>query len=312
VSDAADPSLRCSQVIRAAGVDPVGSAGTYDGYLLLEWPLPWPRDLSEVPELEPVHDALAGTGMRFQGLVPIFGDGEARRIIRYRRPPGDGFAGYERAERLVPQDRVVEAAVELASDGDGDPEWARAAITDDVLVCTHGKRDICCGSQGTTLVLELSADPARFGGSIRLWRTSHTGGHRFAPTGIVLPQGTVWAYLDSDALRRIVGRHGPLEDLLPRYRGCPGVGPPPVQAVEREAFAEIGWEWLDWRRWGQVDPNADDGTVTVVGESPTGERRTWTAEVEIARLVPVPECGLPLSAAKKSEPELRVRGLVRS
>jgi len=308
VSDAVDPSLRCSQVIREAGVDPVGTAGSYHGFLLLEWPLPWPRDLSEVPALEPVHAALAGTGLRLQGLVPLFGDGEARRVICYRRPRGTGFAGYERAEHLVPEERVVDAAIELARGGDGDPAWARAPITDDVLVCTHGRRDVCCGSQGTALVLELSADPTRFGGSIRLWRTSHTGGHRFAPTGIVLPQGTVWAHLDADALRRITRREGPLDDLLPRYRGCPAVGPPAVQALEREAFAEIGWEWLDWHRWGEA---GDDGTATVTGESPGGDRRTWTAEVEVARMVPVPECGLPIDAAKKSEPELRVRAVVR-
>ena len=63
-------SLRCSAVIREAGVDPIGTAGTYRGYLLLEWPLPWPRDLSEIPELSPVLEALAGTGLRLQGLVP--------------------------------------------------------------------------------------------------------------------------------------------------------------------------------------------------------------------------------------------------
>jgi hypothetical protein len=208
----------------------------------------------------------------------------------------------------VPVDRVEDAAIELAQGGPGDPQWARAAITDDVLVCTHGKRDVCCGSQGTALVMALSADPARFGGTVRLWRTSHTGGHRFAPTAIVLPQGTAWAFLDADALRRIVGREGPLDDLLPRYRGCPGVGPAAVQVLEREAFRSIGWGWLDWWRSGSV-VDADAGLVRIDATSPAGEARTWEGVVEIARQVPVPECGAPIEAAKKAEPEYRLVSL---
>lgn len=295
--------MRCSTWIREQGVDPIGTAGSYDGYLLLEWPLPWPRDLSEVPALAPVLDALVGTGLRLQGLVPLDGDEEARRVIRYARRPGPGFAGFERAERLVPVDGVVDAAIALASGADGDPSGARAASTDDVLVCTHGTRDVCCGSLGTALVLALSQDPARFGSTVRLWRTSHTGGHRFAPTAIVLPQGTVWAYLDDDALRRVVWREGPLDDLLPRYRGCAGLGSPAVQVLEREAFGDVGWGWLDWTRSGE---ELDDGGVRLEATSPAGERRSWEGVVDVTRQVPVPECGRPIEEAKKSEPELHV------
>jgi len=309
-SEAAGP--RCSAWVREQGVDPIGTAGSYHGYLLVEWPQPWPRDLGEVPDLAPVHEALAGTDLRLQGLVPLFGDEEARRVIRYTpvATDGPGFAGYERTERIVTLERVVDAAVDLASGGAGDPPWAQPTVTDDVLVCAHGKRDVCCGSQGTALTLELSADPARFGGAVRLWRTSHTGGHRFAPTAIVLPQATVWAWTDADALRRIVAREGPLDDLLARYRGCPGMSAPPIQAVEREAFADVGWDWLHWRRWSEV---LDNGRVRVSGQSPAGETRSWEATVEVLREVPVPECGRPIDEAKKSEAELAVVDLeVRS
>jgi hypothetical protein len=302
-------SPRCSAWIREQEVDPIGSAGSYSGYLLLEWPLPWPRDLTEVPDLAPVHEALAGTGLRLQGLVPLFGDEEARRVIRYTPVPGPGFGGYERAERIVPVERVVDTAVELAGGGRGDPDWARAAITDDVLVCTHGKRDVCCGAQGTALAMELSTDPARFGGTTRLWRTSHTGGHRFAPTAIFLPQGTVWAYMDADAMRRIAARQGSLDDLVPRYRGCPGMDSPALQALERQAFADVGWGWLGWHRTGQ---HLDGGRVRVTGTSPAGEVAWWEATVEVSREMPVPECGRPIHDAKRSEAELQVVDLETS
>ena len=241
--------------------------------------------------------------------MPLFADERARRAVLYAKADPDWFSVYTRSERIVPADRLVAAAVELATTGTGDPDWARAAITDDVLVCGHGRRDVCCGSSGTALVAELSADPARFGGTIRLWRTSHTGGHRFAPTAIVLPQGTVWAYLDADALRRITFHRGALDDLLPRYRGCAGVGPAAVQALEREAFGEIGWEWLDWRRRGSVD---DGGGVHLEAESPAGERASWTARAVAGRILPVPVCGQPLEVAAKTETEIGVEAVTRA
>lgn len=299
-------AVRCAAWAREEAVDPIGTAGSYAGFLLLEWPLPWPRDVSDVPELRAVNEAVAAAGLRLQGLVPIFGDEEARRVIRYTRPLGPGFSGFERAERLVPVERVEDAAVELAQGGEGDPDWARADVTDDVLVCTHGKRDTCCGAQGTALFLALSGDPGRFGGTVRLWRTSHTGGHRFAPTAIVLPQGTVWAFMDAEALRRVTRREGPLDDLLPRYRGSPGMDSRELQALERAAFGAVGWGWLDWQRAGE---ELGGGRFGLTGRSPSGERRRWEATVEVARMVPVPDCGLPIEAAKKAEPELVLRDL---
>jgi hypothetical protein len=302
----ADSGPRCAEFAREVGLDPIGSAGSYDGYLLLEWPLPWPRDIGDVPELAPVVAALAGTGLRLQGLVPLSSDESARRAVLYRRRRNavDGFAGYERVERVVACDRVVDAALALVG-GDGDPAGAPADVSDDVLVCTHGRRDTCCGSMGMGLVQSLADEASCLGGDVRLWRTSHTGGHRFAPTAIVLPQGTAWAFADADLLRAVVHRQGDAAAVLPRYRGCAGMGSPAIQAVEREAFARVGWDWLDWARRGE---DLGDDRVVVEGESPSGERLAIEATVEVTRMVPVPECGRPLTESKKSEPEFRVLG----
>jgi hypothetical protein len=299
--------LRCAAVTRAAGVDPVGTAGTYAGYLLVEWPLPWPRDIGAVDELSRLSEPLGAAGVRLQALVPADAATGDRRLVLYRRPAGALFARYERAERAVPAGRVVDTALEMvAAIGAGPDPEPGDGVTADVLVCTHGQRDVCCGSMGTALASQLAADPAPFGPGVRFWRTSHTGGHRFAPTAVVLPQGTVWAHLDADALRRIVRREGPLDDLLPRYRGCAGVGPPEAQAVEREVFALHGWPWLDHRRRGRV---LDGGRVRLDAAAPDGSARAWEATVEAGRTVPVPECGRPLDEAKKSESEWRVTGL---
>lgn len=52
------------------------------------------------------------------------------------------------------------------------------------LVCTNGKRDICCAVHGTAVYQALRAE---LGDAV--WQTSHIGGHRFAGTLVTLPDG---------------------------------------------------------------------------------------------------------------------------
>lgn len=295
--------LACSNWARTRRLDPIGTAGCYRGYLLVEWPLPWPRDLGEVPALAPVVAAMAGRGLRLQGLVPASVDG-LRRVIVYRWPAGGG-ASYRRAEAAVEPDQVVEAAIALLEDRPVAAGSSAPGMVTDVLVCAHGRRDRCCGSLGTVLAQELAGDEVLRSGGARVWRTSHTGGHRFAPTVIVLPQGTVWGYADADVVRQVVRSSGPVRDLLPRYRGCAGMASPAVQALERAVFAEVGWSLFASLR---VGTELGDGVVRLEVD---GEGAAWEAAVRVAREVPVPECGSPIEAATKTEPELVVERLVR-
>lgn len=292
-SHAVSDGPRCAEWARAVGVDPVGTAGTATSWLLVEWPLPWPRDASEVVALAPVVDALVGTGTRLQLVVPTSAS-SARAVVLHRRPAADDgwFGGFERVARAVAPADVVDAAVALVTTGEGATTPGR-----DVLVCGHGARDRCCGRLGTALALGAVAV------GLGVHRTSHTGGHRFAPTAVLLPEGTCWAFLDDDALRRIVDREGPLDDLLPRYRGCSAIGGRAVQAAERLAFAEVGWSWLDHRRRGT---DLGEGRVRIDAISPAGAARSWEVDVEPGRLLPVPECGRSPADAPKSEAEVVV------
>jgi hypothetical protein len=295
-------TLRCSEWTHQQHVDPIGTAGIYAGYLLVEWPLPWPHDLSEVPELAPLVSALAGTGIRLQGLVATWPHGPERHAVLYHRPTdaSEGFAQFERREAIAPLGDLVASALELL-ERRGSPAGSAPSGPTDILICGHGRRDRCCGALGTSLALELAAGEIG-GNNTRLWRTSHTGGHRFAPTMIVLPEGTVWAFADADMVDRIVRREGPLDDLVPRYRGCSGLSSRGVQAVERAVLAETGWPLLSSLRRGTELP---DGSVSLHVEG-AASRATWEATVGTGRVLPVPVCGSPIDEARKSEAELIV------
>ena len=63
-----------------------------------------------------------------------------------------------------------------------------------LMICTNSRRDVCCSVRGRPLAL---ATAARRPGQV--WECSHTGGHRFAPTGVLLPHGQAFARLSADS-----------------------------------------------------------------------------------------------------------------
>lgn len=284
-------AVRCSTWSRSQDLDPIGSVGSYRGYLLVETPLPWPRDVNQMPALA---GAGASVGWRLQALVPAVADAapEDREVILHEWSGEGLFDGFRR-HRARQGASLAATVAGLASR----PETGGT----DVLVCTHGRRDVCCGSLGTNLALQLSARAPSGAGDVRFRRTSHTGGHRFAATFVVLPQGTAWAYADVSLVDQVLERSVPFAEVAGRYRGCAGLRGPQVQALEREVLVSVGWELHDRPRTGSVtgERTADGGLV--VGLEAGSDR--WEAVARPGRTLPVPDCMKPISEAKKTETE---------
>jgi hypothetical protein len=295
-----DDAVKCAEWARDRSVQAIGTAGCYDGFLLVEWPTAWPRDASDVEELQVLAPRLADEKIRLQLIRSADSSVSTMlQVILYRAAPGGWFERYLRTALSVSRREVAWAAARLLA---GDPgEGAGEEHTTDVLICTHGTRDMCCGSLGTRLAAELVNDPIFEDGRTRLWRTSHTGGHRFAPTALVLPSGTLWGFLDPGSLRRIVSREGDVCDALPHYRGCTGLGSREAQLLDRAAFESTGWGWLDHRR--RAD-HPVGGRVALEALAPDGTACRWDGVVIDGRELPVPVCRSPLSEALKSEVEL--------
>lgn len=300
------PALRCSAWTRGQDVDPVGTAGYYRGFVLADVPLPWPRDVGQMDQLEPVGRLVDGRRYRIQAVVPDPG-GDGGRVVLHA-PAGDGgagwFSGYRRTEAAARPD-LASALEQLLAQADAPDADPGPAVTD-LLVCTHGRRDVCCGSMGTELYGNL-AGTGRLPAGVRLRRTSHTGGHRFAPTFLLLPQGTMWAYADSELVYRVLERSVPFDRVAGHYRGCSGLGPAPVQALERAVLAETGWDLLDRPRRGFATGEASaDGGGRYRLETVDG---AWEATARPGRTLPVPDCLKPISEASKTETEWVVSDL---
>ena len=169
-----------------------------------------------------------------------------------------------------------------------------------LLVCTNGKRDVCCAVRGRPVA--AAAERANPG---RVWECSHIGGHRFSPTGVLLPWGRTLARLDQPVAQSLL----PLADrgVLPaallgpeRDRGWSAV-PPGVQAAESAVRAGAEITDLTALQASWVREPAPDWPGTVEVEHSDGRR--WQVAVE---QVPAPlhpgSCRTPMVAAPSWQP----------
>lgn len=62
------------------------------------------------------------------------------------------------------------------------------------LVCTNGRRDLCCAEIGRPIAAALAARWPE-----ATWETTHLGGHRFSGTLLALPAGIVLGRLDAES-----------------------------------------------------------------------------------------------------------------
>ncbi len=297
----AQPESRlCSVVSKAAREDPGGCGAPFAGYLGLEVAPPWKYEVTESPRFpdglrEAVERAReAGTIGKFTALFPdpTYSREGYTRVLYLRKPLGP-FAAYLKSEYVVPEDEIVPFVEALAEEPDRlscfEPYEEDASRVRNILVCTHGSHDACCGKFGLpvyeTLRYGYAAASER---RLRVWRTSHIGGHRFAPTLIDLPEGRYWGRLEPEALENLMLRNGPLSDLRRFYRGWAGLNGKFERIAEREIFVREGWQWTRYLKSGETleaDENEDRAEVRIEYVTPGGDVGAYRATVEADRIV---------------------------
>lgn len=343
---APEQTMRCAEHAREIGIDPGGTAIRADRVVLVEAPLPWPKPALDHPVVRPLATILAGgpRPVRVLATVPAVqsqltdpsdgngvGPSDGTTITVYER---NGGSAVERTYRTPSAEASVELAQALADDDleraaayqVGHYDRARPAV----LICTQGSHDVCCGSDGTRLATEVDAFAAIYGGHLlsRVFRVSHTGGHRFAPTAMTLPDGRMWAYLSLADLTAILERSADPGAAAEACRGWWGAAEGPAQVAERAVLAERGWSLDEADR--QVDvaapaeaPGSGAGsgagrtegrmavTVTVSATADT-EAESWAVEVAPGRTVPTIACRAPGGLPAKPAQEYQVLSVSRT
>lgn len=263
----------CSAVSMKSNEDPVGTAARNELYVFVEVPLPWGYDAMQAvhfPEgLKIILEKAKGEGRKFRFLSfasDALSQSGYRRVISYRQPRAT-FARYARTEFVVPDSKVGPLVEQLICEPEKLDQFAafKADTGEDVrdlFVCTHGSHDVCCGKLGYPmyrLIAEQYAAASQ--GKLRVWRASHFGGHRFAPTVADFPEGRFWAHLEHADVDTIVHRNKPVAEIAQKYRGWSGMGKF-EQMLEREAWIREGWNWIQYEKEGIV-LGEDEQTVTV-------------------------------------------------
>ena len=258
----------CALVSKANGEDPIGSAKPAQTRFLVEVAQPWQRDALTSRRLaEELRQVIEGAQARnllgaFSALLPDreYSRKGHTRFLFFRRPPGP-FAHHEKEEFLVPDGElasVVRSLLERPRDLSRFERYRQeTGHVRDLLVCTHGGRDVCCGKFGYP-IYDLLRRRYGSGGRMRVWRTSHLGGHRFAPTMVEYPEGRFWGHLEPWVAQRLAERRGPVSELRPFCRGWSGLRTPVEQVAEREIFAREGWAWSDYLKAGEVLRTGED------------------------------------------------------
>ncbi len=180
----------------------------------------------------------------------------------------------------------------------GAPQPGTPVTEAPLLVCTHGRRDRCCAIDGRRLATALVD-----AGEADVWECTHLGGHRFAPTALVLPTGYLYGRLDpaTASSARKAAAAGEVE--ITRCRGRSIWSPAgqvaeltvravtglrdaaALQVVDTDGGAEVR-HVVDGRRWA-VDVS-DDGAPGTPCSTSCGVAVLHRAAVRATAVRPLP------------------------
>lgn len=200
------------------GADSAATAPqTSRAWLLIEHQGPWPA--------EAVQASFGGSLGEFVREADSLGV----RVQLIRRPgrrvpacARNIFAGWTPGEspwlrhRQVRDDETLDLPVADLAAG-LETGFGKPAEQPLFLVCTHGRRDVCCARYGGPLASALAATYP-----VQVWETTHVDGHRFAANLVLLPHGLYYGPVDLATATAAITAYERGEVLQDRYRGRAG------------------------------------------------------------------------------------------
>ena len=213
-----------------------GTASTVRRWFLVESPGPWGPDGLLDGRLSgavgrSLHDLGHAAGVRVLLI---------RRVDRRSDPDGIACFSIDAGGRSPWIGRRTLGAIGEASDLDV-VDRSRFEPVDGHLavVCTHGRRDVCCAERGRPLA---RATAAAFPGST--WESTHVGGDRFAGNLVLFPHALYFGRVEAARGPEIVGEYAAGRIVLDRFRGRATV-PMFAQAAEAHVRSASGLRGID-------------------------------------------------------------------
>ncbi|MER7015674.1 sucrase ferredoxin [Saccharopolyspora sp. NPDC000359] len=216
---AADPAT-CAALSTALDEPLTGTAAVARGWLCLEQRGPWGRNALVQSHLDPeLGRALEATaaehGVRVQLIrhpgrhADVPGD-TSRRVLLANTTPGTGWL---REHTLTDPAELLDLDFARIAAGHHDG-WGQPVAAPVLLICTNGRRDLCCARLGRDLVTDLGGRHDNV-----IWETTHTGGHRFAPAAVLLPSGYTYGRLTAPAVEAVLSAAAAGKVALEHCRG---------------------------------------------------------------------------------------------
>ena len=273
--------LRCSAVSLQVNERLAGSAAHARAWLLVEQPRRWQRDAADSahpdhPEaMRRLVDRAGALDIRLQ-LLRRHADSD--RDVPWRPLVVLVTGGRAAQARLLPEqlDRLADGGtLDVLARGGLPPGWE--GVDRLWAVCTHGRRDACCALYGRELAAALDeAEPGL------VWETTHTGGHRFAPNVVALPEGVVYGRVVPGRIDELVAAHRQGRVVADLMRGRAEL-PPPAQVAEvalREYLRLDGAAAVTHVSTGPAEVDAAEPSVTRTPSRWRADGREWRVVVD--------------------------------
>lgn len=178
--------IYCSDIAKEHGLPLIGSATTGDVWFLIEFSGRYESkafESSTIPEeVKAYLNGIQPEGLKPRILLIQQTDSRSREGIHF-------FVGLTDAQNprlyqyeLQAYEDILQLDLAALAAGGGDPDHVRKEPL--FLVCTNGRRDMCCARFGPEVYRELTGT---FGDAV--WQSSHIGGHNKAPNMLFFPFG---------------------------------------------------------------------------------------------------------------------------
>ncbi|BBH53439.1 sucrase ferredoxin [Fluviispira sanaruensis] len=253
-------NMECSLATRQSQEDIVGSVSPVDVQISVELQEPW----ASVPGKS---ESFLHHKHLFE-ILPIFFKEKIRsavnhfaqnefsvenhtRIFYFQRKE-DELSSFKKIEMLIPNSEFREAILALKEYQLEKKElykkWEVKGTEHlhELFICTHGERDHCCGKYGLEVYEKFRNENKKSAKPLfRIWKSSHIGGHRFAPTFFEAPSMRWYGLFNLESIPHFLQRDENYFTIDNNYRGVSGINNSFAQIAEKEIFKKYAWQWDD-------------------------------------------------------------------